>query len=106
MWVCPYGLRCVLPQPALCFAFKVAAFISLVCCARALGLVFGIWAFGFGRLGVFQIIGLSRLSFQFRQFVFMFKVCVWKTIFVFEGGVGSSCSLCLLIITDSSAWSA
>ena len=55
MWVCPYGLRCVLPQPALFLTFKVAALISLVCCARALGLAFGIWAFGFGRLGVFKL---------------------------------------------------
>ena len=69
--VCPYGLRCVLQQPALFLTFKVAALILLVCCARALGLAFDIWAFGFGRLGVFKLSDSLACLFSFVN-VFVF----------------------------------
>ena len=82
------------------------AFVGVLCTC------FGI---GFGNLG-FWLLALGACAFSNDRtiwFVFSvssiyshFKSLCLKNQNLFEGGFGSSCSLCLLIITDSSAWSA
>ena len=66
-WVCPYGLRRVLPQPALFLTFKVAAlilrfcqlgrFVVVLCCV-----VVFVFATGFPPLGLCVDVSLSFLG--------------------------------------------
>ena len=79
-------------------------FVGVLCTCFGLGFWhLGFWLWAFGRFSNDQIIwfvfSVSSIHFHFTSSCLKNKIC-------FEGGFGSSCSLCLLIITDSSAWSA